>query len=247
MIVDAPRFSLIIPSRNEEDYLPRLLDSVDDARARYHLGLEAVEVIIADNVSTDRTAEIARLRGCGLVTVHKRVIAAVRNGGARAARGQFLSFIDADSTIHPETFNALEHALGSGRVVGGATGVTMERMSFGIALTYALFLPMVWATKMDTGVVFCRREDFETVGGYNEEMIFAEDVRFLLDLKRLGRSRKQALARVTSAKAIASTRKFDRYGDWHYLTALPRALYWFLLSPHAGREFAKVYWYGDVR
>lgn len=245
-MVGSPRFSLIVPSRNEEAYLPRLLDSVDEARERFHLGLEAVEVIVADNVSTDRTAEIALRRGCRIVTVRRRVIAAVRNGGARAARGQILCFLDADSVIHPETFNAIDRTLGTGRVVGGSTGVRMERMSLGIALTCVLFLSMVWTTRMDTGVVYCRREDFETVGGYNEDMDFAEDVRFLFDLRRLGRKKNQTLSRVTSAKAVASTRKFDRYGDWHYLTGLPRALYWFLFSPRAGREFARDYWYGDV-
>jgi hypothetical protein len=149
--------------------------------------------------------------------------------------------------IHPETFNAIDRTLGSGRVVGGSTGVRMERMSLGIAMTYLFFLPLVWTTRMDTGVVFCRREDFETVGGYNEDMTFAEDVRFLFDLRRLGRKKNQSLARVTSVKAIASARKFDRYGDWHYLTAPPRALYWYLFARRAGREFAKDYWYGDVR
>jgi glycosyltransferase involved in cell wall biosynthesis len=223
------------------------LDSVDESRRRFHLGSEAVEVIIADNVSTDQTARIACQRGCRVVTVQKRNIAAVRNGGARDALGQILSFVDADSLLHPETFNAIDRVLGTDRVVGGSTGVNVERMSLGIGLTYAFFVPMVWVTKMDTGVVFCRRRDFETVGGYNEGMSFAEDVRFLLDLRRLGRKRKQTLARVRSAKATASTRKFDRYGDWHYLIGMFRAVYWYLLSPRAGREFARAYWYGDVR
>ncbi len=101
------RFSLIIPARNEEDYLPRLLDTVDEARARYAGGPEAVEVIVADNVSTDGTAKIARERGCRVARVEKRVIAAVRNGGTTVARGQVLAFVDADMRIHPDTFKAI--------------------------------------------------------------------------------------------------------------------------------------------
>jgi glycosyltransferase involved in cell wall biosynthesis len=243
----APWFSLVIPARNEEAFLPRLLDTVDEARNRYRGGAETVEVIVADNVSTDRTAEIARERGCRVTRVEKRVIAAVRNGGARIARGRWLAFLDADSRMHPETFNAIDRAFESGKVVGGSTGVEMERMSLGIALTYALFVPMVWLTKMDTGVVFCRRDDFETLGGYCEELRFAEDVRFLLDLRRLGRRRRQALTRLRSVKAIASTRKFDRFGDWHYLTGLPRAAFWYLFSKRAGHEYARAYWYSDER
>ncbi len=100
-----PRFSLVIPAYNEEQYLPRLLDSIDIARDRYRQGRDAIEVIVANNASTDRTAEIATARGCSVVFVEKRAIAAARNGGARFARGEILAFIDADSAIHPETFN----------------------------------------------------------------------------------------------------------------------------------------------
>jgi glycosyltransferase involved in cell wall biosynthesis len=223
------------------------LDTADEARGRYRGGADSIEVIVADNASTDRTAEIASARGCRVVPVEKRVIAAVRNGGAREARGQILAFLDADSQMHPETFNAIDRALETGCVVGGATGVRMERMSLGIAMTYLLFLPMVWLTKMDTGVVFCRREDFETLGGYCEELKFAEDVRFLLDLRRLGRRRREKLTRVRSVKAVASTRKFDRFGDWHYLTRLSRVAFCFLFSYRAGQEYAQAYWYGDER
>jgi 4,4'-diaponeurosporenoate glycosyltransferase len=63
------RVSLVIPARNEASLLPRLLDTVDTARARYQAGPGAVEVIVADNGSTDRTAEIARNRGCRVVDV----------------------------------------------------------------------------------------------------------------------------------------------------------------------------------
>lgn len=246
-MIPPPRFSLIIPARNEEDYLPRLFDSIDVALNHFHLGREAVEVIVADNVSTDRTAEIAQERGAKVVPVAKRLIAAVRNGGARAARGELLAFLDADSQMHRDTFNAIVRCLDSGKVVGGATGVHMERLSLGIALTYALFTPFVWMTRMDTGVVFCRREDFESVGGYDESLSFAEDVRFLMDLRRLGRARGQRLRRIRSAKAIASTRKFDQFGDWHYLTGLPRGLYWLVFAPRDGRAFVQQYWYGDLR
>ena len=216
------RFSLIVPAFNEARYLPRLLDSVEAARAMYARGRAAVEVIVADNASTDRTGEVASAHGCRVVRVPKRSIAAARNAGARSAVGSVLAFVDADSRIHPETFDAIDEALATGRCVGGASGVTMERWSMGIRMTYLLFLPMVYLTGMDTGVVFCRREDFERVGGYDEQRRFAEDVEFLTCLKRLGRSRRQRLARLTAVKAVASTRKFDEHGDWHYFSMLAR-------------------------
>lgn len=239
------RIPLVIPARNESLWLPPLLDSVDEARKRYHLGRAAVEVIVSDNASTDDTAAIAAARGCRVVRVEKRVIAAVRNGGARAASGEVLAFVDADSRIHPETFNVVDCCLEGGRVVAGATGVSMERISLGIAAAYVALLPLVWAVGMDTGVVFVRRQDYEAVGGYREDMRFAEDVDFLWKLRKLGKSRGQKLGRPRGAKAITSTRKFDEYGEWHYLTNVGRSFVHFVFDRKALHRFADDYWYSD--
>jgi glycosyltransferase involved in cell wall biosynthesis len=238
----APRISLVIPAHNEADFLPGLLDSVDEARRRY-AGDEEIEVIVVDNCSTDETAEIASQRGCRVVREERRIIAAVRNRGAREAEGAVLAFTDADATIHPEVFNAIDVALATGRYVAGATGVKLERVSPGIAVAYMIMVPMVWVTGMDTGVVFCRRKDFMAIGGYNESRRFGEDVQFLLDMKRLGRPRGQRLARLTSYKSVSSTRKFDKYGDWHYVAMLIRFGYWYLFAPQRMEEFASDYWY----
>ncbi len=208
----APLISLIIPAFNEEQLLPRLLDSVDRARETYARGRDAVEVIVADNGSVDATAEIAARRGCRVVPVVPHIIAAVRNGGAAAARGEILAFIDADSLIDPKTFDALEATLAKQNIVAGTTGVRPDRWSIGLAVTFAVAMPLFALLKIDTGVVFCRREDFEKIGGYNENLKFAEDIRFLWDLRRLGKERGQKLTRLRQVKATTSTRKFDRCG-----------------------------------
>ena len=83
---DSIRFSLIIPAYNEEAFLPHLLKTVEKARINYPGGAKKIEVMVADNSSTDATAEIARLHGCRVVKVEKRAIAAARNGGARDRR-----------------------------------------------------------------------------------------------------------------------------------------------------------------
>lgn len=242
-----PRFSLIIPAHNEEAYLPDLLDSVDEARACYIGGTDEIEVLVIDNASTDSTPSLARTRGCRVVREDKRVIAAVRNTGAQNARGEVFVFVDADSIIHSDTFNEIDRSLSTGKVVAGASGVKLQRMSLGIAVIYALFVPLVWLTRMDTGVVFCRREDFEEIGGYNEDRLFAEDVQLLWDLMVLGRTRGQKLTRITSVKAIASTRKFDEHGDWHYIWLIFRFLYGVLFSKRSMNDFARMYWYGEQR
>ena len=242
-----PWYSIIIPAYNEEAYLPTLLDSVAVARSRYSGAPEDIEVVVVDNASTDATAALARSNNCRVVREDRRIIAAVRNTGARNARGNVLIFVDADNMMHPDTFNAIERCLSTGKVVAGATGVTMQRWSLGIAITYILMVPIAWLTRMDTGVVFCHREDFEAIGGYNEDRLFAEDVQFLWDLMRLGRKRGQKLSRITSARAIFSTRKFDRHGDWHYLGMGLRILYGWLFASSSLDDFARMYWYPDQR
>ena len=68
----SPRISLVIPAYNEAGFLPRLLDTVAMARGRYDAGPSAVEVIVADNMSTDGTAAMAQSRGCRVATVERR-------------------------------------------------------------------------------------------------------------------------------------------------------------------------------
>ena len=80
-----PRFSLIISAYNEANYLPRLLDTVDEARRCYRGNYDAIEIIVADNMSTNSTAQIARVRNCG----------------AALATAEYLCFVDADMRVHP--------------------------------------------------------------------------------------------------------------------------------------------------
>lgn len=242
------RLSLVIPAWNEAQRLPRLLDSIHRARDRWvdagHAS-DALETIVADNASTDATATLAAERGCRVVTVEKRAIAAVRNGGAAVARGEILGFVDADSLLHPDSLVAAVAAMTDPRAIGGASGVTMERWSPGIALTYALLLTVVWLTRFDTGLVFWRRADFEALGGYDEGRLVAEDLDFLWRLRRLGKARGQRLLRLRGVKTVTSTRKFDRHGDWHYFTQMP-ALVWRLLRDRSAlNAFARRYWYED--
>src|SRR5437588_6174240 len=141
------RFSVVIPAYNEGQYLPRLLDSIEVARSNYSGGPAAIEVIVADNDSLDRTAEVAAAQGARVVTVKKRRIAAARNGGGHAARGDIVCFIDADSAVHPQTFDAIDKAISSGRYVAGATGVVLERKSLGLMVTYCLMVPLALLTR----------------------------------------------------------------------------------------------------
>ena len=239
-----PHISLVIPAFNEEDFLPALLNTVDEARAQYSGDQDAIEVVVADNGSTDRTAEIAADRGCRVASVERRRIAAARNAGARIAQSDIVAFVDADSLIHPDTLNAIDRTLRDDVIIG-ATGITMSRWSLGIGVSLALVYPVIYAIGADSGVVFCRRSDWEEVGGYDERMTFAEDVDFFRRLRKLGRTRGQRFRRTTGARTVTSARKFDRHGDWHYVKAMALGLVWLATNQEALRRYAQMYWYDD--
>lgn len=241
------RFSVIIPAYNEEHYLPRLLKSIDVARESYADGRDQIEVIVADNDSTDATAAVAAAHGARVVHVAKRRIAAARNGAARASTGELLCFIDADSAVHPDTFNLIDRAMKTGQYVWGVTGARLERKSLALLITHYMFMPMVWTTGLDIGLSFCRREDFEAVGGYDERRLYAEDVTFPWALKRLGRTRGQRLVRLPKIKALASTRKFDQFGEWHYFWMMGHAIKSLITWNWQDEKLAERYWYKSGR
>ena len=244
-----PRFSVIIPARNEAEFLPLLLDSID--RAQEGFG-GTIEVVVADNSSTDATPRIARERGCVVTTVEARgAIAAIRNGGAKSARGELLLFVDADSRLHPDTF-ARAHELfgpnGGGPIVA-TTHFTFDRQSLGIRVATFVFVTLANVVGMAGGgsCVICRREDFEAMGGYRESIRMAEDVAFIRDMKRLGRQSrpKRRYYHLKGCRTITSARKFDRYGDWHPFTMPWKSLFATLTRRTSWKKIIDDYWYMD--
>src|SRR6202012_5387512 len=95
----ARMISFIVPAHNEQACLGGTLRTIhESARAA---GV-AYEIVVANDASTDATAEVARENGARVVSVNHRQIAATRNSGARAAVGERLFFVDADTMINAE-------------------------------------------------------------------------------------------------------------------------------------------------
>ncbi len=87
--------SIIIPTFNEEKYLPGLLESVKKQEYGEY------EVIVSDAHSKDKTRKIAKINGCQIVD--GGMPSAGRNNGASFAKGKYLLFLDAD-VILPDNF-----------------------------------------------------------------------------------------------------------------------------------------------
>ena len=90
--------SFIVPAHNEQMQLGRTLQAIHGAA---HAVGQPYEVIVVDDASVEATSEIARQNNARVVSVNHRQIAATRNSGARAAQGERLLFVDADTNISP--------------------------------------------------------------------------------------------------------------------------------------------------
>src|SRR5258707_45192 len=108
--------SFVVPAYDEERLLGATLRAIHGAARACG---EAYEVIVADDASADRTADVATLYGARVVGVAHRQIAATRNSGARAAAGERLIFVDADTIVDEAAVRAALAAMKSGAVGGG--------------------------------------------------------------------------------------------------------------------------------
>src|SRR5213079_224674 len=89
--------SFIIPAYNEELELSSTIAAIRVAASDVTL---PYEIIVVDDASTDMTAELAAQGGARVISINRRQIAASRNAGARAAQGDYLFFVDADTRIN---------------------------------------------------------------------------------------------------------------------------------------------------
>jgi len=86
--------SFVVPAHNEELWIGKCLASIRTTMESLDV---LYEVIVVDDASTDLTPRIAEQMGVRTVRVEHRKISAVRNAGARAACGEVLFFVDADT------------------------------------------------------------------------------------------------------------------------------------------------------
>lgn len=177
--------SYVIPAHDEAVLIGGTLDALRmaaDALGRPY------EVIVVDDASTDATAAIARERGATVVPVQHRHIAATRNAGARAARGDVLVFVDADTRVSAGLLQAAFDALDRGAVGGGATVTLRGRVAWHERVGTAIVAHALrWAGIAPGCFLFCTRAAFEAAGGFDERYYAAEDVAISRALARVGR------------------------------------------------------------
>lgn len=211
-----PLYSIIIPARDEEAQIPLCLQAL---RLSFCALQDSVtyEIIVVINRCTDRTEEIARAAGCRIVREDQKNLARIRNAGAREAFGINLIFVDADSRVSPSLAKVVSRSLEDPRVLGGGVLILPERWSLGIFATMLLLLPIAVYYRISAGLFFVRRECFEAIGGFNEELSSVEDIDFAKRLKAYAKQHGLRFSTLLRAWIVTSCRKFDRLGDWYFI------------------------------
>jgi glycosyltransferase involved in cell wall biosynthesis len=213
-----PRFSILIPARNEEGFLPKCLGSIKAAAVSFP---DQVEVIVAVNRCTDRTEEIALRHGANVVCEDGRNLARIRNAAAKVATGEIIVTIDADSRMTDNMLTEIDRLLQTGKFIGGGVAIRPERWSLGILVTVLLLAVLLLWRRVSGGLFWCLRKDFEAIGGFNENLVSLEDLDFAQRRKVLGKSQGKRFKTIKKAHIITSCRKWDMFGDW-YLLLNPR-------------------------
>lgn len=229
--------SFVIPAHNEEHLLGRTLAQINAAACGVGLPFE---VIVVDDGSTDRTAEIAQSQGARVVHVNHRKISAVRNAGARVAEGSRLVFVDADTLLPTATLGRAMAALDRGVVGGGARVESSDTIGFMPLVLMRLWNVVSGTLRWAAGCfVFVRRDVFEAVGGFDEQYYVTEELYLSQVLKRRG------LFVILSQPVYTSARKARMYSAPQLLWRAIRIL----ISGPRGfrRRHGLDLWYGGQR
>jgi len=161
--VDGNLVSVIVPAFNEENYLPNCLKSIKNQTYRN------IEIIVADNGSTDRTRKISLELGAKILDVKDKNLSKVRNEGARMAKGDILFFLDADSIIENCYIEKMIKQLSEKRIFshGGICCYDSKLHNF-LWIFNRWFKPRFY-TSGRNGVCIWKKNFWE-IGGYDEKI-----------------------------------------------------------------------------
>lgn len=201
--------SFIVPAYNEERALPATLAAIHEAARGV---MYPYEIVVVDDGSTDRTAEVARAAGARVERVEFRQIARTRNAGAKASQGERLVFVDADTHINETVLRAAMDALEKDAVGGGATPKFDDDAPGWAHLAMVMVVgPMKWMSLAAGCFIFAWRKPFEAAGGFDERHFAGEEIMLSRAMKKQGRFV------ILPERLETSSRKFVGASPWRTL------------------------------
>ena len=219
------KISVIIPAFNEEKLIGASLVSIRSAMAAFDQAGWQSELIVCDNNSTDRTAELARAAGATVVFEPVNQIGRARNSGAAAATGDWLMFVDADSQPSRGLFEDVVAAVGTGKYLYGGAAIRMEGRH-----PAAYVLNIIWnfvsrVKKYAAGsFIICETAAFRKIGGFDLKLFAGEEIKLSQDLKLLARANGKSGVILSRHPLVTSARKLHLYSFKEYMRFLRRTI-----------------------
>jgi glycosyltransferase involved in cell wall biosynthesis len=206
--------SIIIPTLNEEKYLPLCLDSI----SCLDYDRELIEIIVVDNGSTDQTREIAKSYGIKVFCDDSKNVSGLRNLGASKATGSILAFVDADCIVSKDWLsNALIYAERNDVAAWGSPPIVPDDSTWVQQTWYLvrkkdqIVKTVDWLESMN---LFVRKHTFNSVRGFNETLVTCEDVDFSYRLKKYGDILSDSRIKVTHLGEAKTVRDFFKKELW---------------------------------
>jgi glycosyltransferase involved in cell wall biosynthesis len=215
------KLSVVVPAYNEERLLPNTLVHIAAGVKAIEKRGWTAETIVCDNNSTDRTAEIARAAGARVVFEPVNQIARARNAGAKAASGEWLLFVDADSSPSPELVLDMIAAIEAGNCVGGGATVALPGARFMVRAWVGAWNAVSRGARWAAGsFLFSEAAAFRAIGGFSEELYAAEEIDFSRRLKLRFPERRFVI--LHEHPLVTSGRKAELYTPREHLAFLWR-------------------------
>jgi glycosyltransferase involved in cell wall biosynthesis len=177
------RFSVVVSALDEQADLGRCLRAITRAAHVIRTDAEVVVVVLEHDAPP---ARLAAEMGATVVKSRRPNISVARNAGAWVAKGQILVTIDADRVMSPLAFAEIERLLATGCYVGGGAAQQAERHSLAIDVAMAVSKLTSYLNGLGGGMYWCRRDDFDAIGGFDERVTTVDDLDFARRLRDHG-------------------------------------------------------------
>jgi glycosyltransferase involved in cell wall biosynthesis len=219
------KISIVIPAFNEERLIGQTLDAIKSSLGAFANRNWETELVVCDNNSKDRTAELARAAGATVIFEPINQIGRARNTGAAAAAGDWLVFVDADSQPSPQLFEQVARQIEGGRCLAGGSTVRLEGNYPTAKIVTALWNRVSRTFKLLAGsFIFVEAAAFKEVGGFGLEFFAAEEIELSKRLKRYLRQKGKKLVILHKHPMLTSARKMDLYQPHEHFRFLIRAV-----------------------
>jgi glycosyltransferase involved in cell wall biosynthesis len=206
-MTNEPLISVVVTAYNEEEYLPKCLEAI----VNQNFPKEEYELILVDNNSTDKTAEIAKSFGARVIKEEKQGNTFAISRGMKSAKGQLIALTDSDTRVSPDWLLAIKEIFKDEKIVAATGTADMDTtsklfnwLSGDVYEGFVKFNFLIGKPHITGFNLVVRRSAFEKVGGVDEKFTMSSDIDLGLRLGKIGK-----VVFSSKLKAVTSFRRWE--------------------------------------